>query len=84
MEGFWENEKFTGDQQRVYDDATGNIFIGRTEDGRRVEFGKMYIAERDEVYEGQFQSQNMHGEGTLYRRSGEVLWGNFVNNHLDG
>jgi hypothetical protein len=47
-------------------------------------FGRLYTAEVDEVYEGQFESDKRSGPGTVYRRNGEVCKGDFRNNFMEG
>lgn len=54
------------------------------DDGKRHGKGRLYDAERDEVYEGDFEMNKKQGEGTVYRRDGQVLKGEFRNNYMEG
>ena len=47
-------------------------------------FGRLYEAELDEVYEGYFENDKKSGQGTVYRRNGEVCKGDFRNNFMEG
>ena len=54
------------------------------EEGKRNGRGRLYDAERDEVYDGDFEMNKRQGEGMVYRRDGEVLKGEFRNNYMEG
>jgi hypothetical protein len=54
------------------------------EEGKRNGRGRLYDAERDEVYDGDFEMNKRQGEGMVYRRDGEVLKGEFRNNFMEG
>ena len=54
QEGKWEQEKFTGEEQRIFSDHNRNIYIGPTVDGKMQGEGKQYDAQKDEVYVGSF------------------------------
>jgi hypothetical protein len=40
----------------VFDDTTGNIYIGPTIDGKKQGQGRFYDAEKNSVYEGWFEN----------------------------
>ena len=54
------------------------------EEGKRQGKGRLYDAEADEVYEGEFVNNHKQGEGKVFRRNGEVLQGDFRNNYMEG
>lgn len=83
-EGSWDQDKLNGKQCRIFDSATGDIYIGPIEEDKKIGRGVYYDSERDEVYEGDYENDKRQGEGTLYRRSGEVLKGDFRNNYMEG
>lgn len=58
--------------------------MGPYEEGKRLGTGRLYDAERDEVYEGEFENDRRQGEGTVYRRNGEVLRGEYRSNYMEG
>ena len=58
--------------------------MGPYEEGNRLGTGRLYDAERDEVYEGEFENDRRQGEGTVYRRNGEVLRGEYRSNYMEG
>ena len=58
--------------------------MGPYEEGKRLGSGRLYDAERDEVYEGEFENDRRQGEGTVYRRNGEVLRGEYRSNYMEG
>lgn len=58
--------------------------MGPYEEGKRLGFGRLYDSERDEVYEGEFENDRRQGEGTVYRRNGEVLRGEYRSNYMEG
>jgi antitoxin component YwqK of YwqJK toxin-antitoxin module len=58
--------------------------VGPYEEGKRLGTGRLYDAERDEVYEGEFENDRRQGEGTVYRRNGEVLRGEHRSNYMEG
>lgn len=53
-------------------------------DGLRNGSGILYDPDLDQVYEGNFERNKRSGEGTIYKRNGEVLKGDFRNNHMEG
>ena len=54
------------------------------EDGKRNGKGRLYDAEKDEVYDGEFEMNKRQGEGIVYTRDGQVLKGEFRNNFMEG
>lgn len=58
--------------------------MGSVDDGKKVGYGKLFDAEKDEVYEGEFENDKRAGEGTVFRRNGEVLKGMYRNNFMEG
>ena len=84
LEGTWEQDKLSGPNCRVYDEETGDLYVGPMEEGKRSGKGRLYDAARDEVYEGDFENNSKQGEGKVYRRNGEVLRGDFRHNSMEG
>jgi len=80
----WDMDKYTGKTARIYDDQTGDLFVGSLEDGKKNGKGRLYDAERDEVYEGEFENDKRQGEGVIYKRNGEVCKGDFRQNFMEG
>ena len=44
--------------------------MGSVDENKRSGYGKAYDAEKDEVYEGLFESDKRAGDGTLFMRNG--------------
>jgi hypothetical protein len=84
LEGFWEQDKIHGQNCRIFDEQTGDRYVGQLDDGKKNGRGRLYDAEKDEVYEGEFENDKRSGSGTIYRRNGEVIKGDFRNNHMEG
>lgn len=84
QEGTWENDKLNGHNCRLFDNSTGECYIGAVQDGKRMGQGILYDAERDEVYDGNFEMNKKSGEGMVYKRDGHVLKGEFRNNCMEG
>lgn len=49
-------DKHTGKTARIYDDISGDLFVGSLEEGKKNGRGRLYDAELDEVYEGDFEN----------------------------
>mmetsp|Transcript_13423 Transcript_13423/g.20987 ORF Transcript_13423/g.20987 Transcript_13423/m.20987 type:complete len:152 (+) Transcript_13423:133-588(+) len=84
LEGTWDEDKFSGSHCRIFDEETGNLYVGPIEEGKKSGHGRLYDAENDEVYEGEFENDKKSGEGRLIKRNGQILKGNFHNNFLEG
>jgi len=83
-EGTWEEDKLSGKCCRIYEEATGNIYVGPIEENKKRGWGRLYDGTLDEVYEGEFENNKKSGEGRIIKRNGQVLKGSFHNNFLDG
>ena len=83
-QGYWDQDKLSGKSCKTYDANTGDIYIGPIEEDKKVGRGMYYDCERDEIYDGDFENDKRQGEGRLYKRSGEVLKGDFRNNYMEG
>lgn len=83
-QGYWDQDKLSGKSCKIYDASTGDMYMGPIEEDKKVGRGIYYDAEQDEIYDGEFENDKRQGEGWLYRRSGEVLKGDFRNNYMEG
>ena len=54
------------------------------DDGKKMGKGRIYDAERDEVFVGEFLHNKKQGTGTVFRRDGKVLKGDYRQNLMDG
>ena len=77
-------DKLNGPNCRQYNINTGELYSGPITDGKRDGKGRLYDADKDEVYDGNFENNKRCGQGMIYRRSGEVLKGDFRNNMMEG
>ena len=80
----WESDKLYGPHCRVHDQSTGDFYVGPMEDGKRNGKGRLYDAENDEVFAGEFVNNNKQGDGIVFLRSGEVHKGDFRNGYMEG
>ncbi|MCU6708642.1 stalk domain-containing protein [Paenibacillus sp. J5C_2022] len=80
-EGKFRNNRFHGLGKAVYDN--GSYHIGEYADGMRKGEGKLYTAEDQLIYEGMFQHDAFHGEGT-YHGEGFKYEGGFYLGYAHG
>lgn len=60
------------------------MYVGSMDQGKRQGKGRLYEADKDEIYEGDFTNGNRQGDGKIFKRTGEVLKGDFRNNFMEG
>lgn len=56
QEGTWENDKLSGLNCRMYDSETGDMYSGEVVENKKHGKGRMLDVGRDDVYEGEFES----------------------------
>ena len=63
----------------------GDLYSGDIdEQGNRTGYGRLYDAEKDEVYEGEFEQGTKNGKGTLIERDGSMTKATFQKDFMEG
>jgi hypothetical protein len=60
------------------------MYVGSMDQGKKQGKGRLYDADKDEIYEGDFTNGNRQGDGKIFKRTGEVIKGDFRNNFMEG
>lgn len=68
----------------MYDQLTGDVYIGEYTDGKRVGHGRMLYAEKQEIYDGDWSNDRRQGEGIILNGRGEIVSGDFRADHMEG
>lgn len=84
LEGNWENDKLNGQNCRIYDNVSNECYSGAISDGMKNGVGVLYDPDLDQVYSGNFERNKRSGEGTIFKRNGQVKKGDFRNNTMEG
>lgn len=59
FEGTFEKDKLQGKNCKIYDDITGDYYIGSTENDKKSGMGMCYINHTNCIYEGEFVNDRM-------------------------
>ena len=68
----------------MFDKPTGDIYVGEYTDGKRVGHGRMYFAQKQEIFDGDWSNDKRQGEGIILNANREVLMGDFRADHMEG
>ena len=81
-EGYWDEDKMTSKKCKLYDQETGNLYIGPIEDGKKE--GKGMLFEEGQLFEVTFHNNKKQGDAVVYRPNGEVLKCEYRNDSMEG
>ena len=68
----------------MYDQLSGDIYVGEYLDGKRVGRGKMYYCKKKEIYDGDWANDRRQGEGIILNSLGEMSSGDFRQDLMEG
>lgn len=71
-QGLWDQDKMQGEKSKLIDVATGEVYIGAFDNGKKSGTGCLYDPVMDIIFEGEFQNDKMSGEGVVFQRDGKV------------
>lgn len=63
---------------------SGDIFIGVFNEDKKFGTGRMFYADKDEIYDGEWLNDQRMGKGHIINRQGEIVFGDFRSDFMDG
>jgi hypothetical protein len=64
--------------------VSGDIFIGVFHEDKKFGAGRMFYADKGEIYDGEWSNDQRMGKGHIINRQGEIVFGDFRSDFMDG